>query len=154
MPRDEYQFGRGPTPEGPLHPIMLPPELADFLRDQDLTALFHASDTGTLVVVKVPSVDLVTLRGPVPIALVHELYDHPRSPVVRTRFGALAQQEQIAPLFYDELLRHRLSKRLRNRTAEQIPQLLTTANRLLAAIPANQRDFDHAKAEAMEVTSR
>ena len=179
MPHDEYRSGLGPKPDGPLHPIALPPELAEFLRDQDLTALFHASDIGTLVVVKVPSQDLTTLRGPIPIGLVHELYEHPRSPVIRTLltlvdrpqtplrletftnpgdpeqhadFAALGEQDEVPLLFYDELLHHRLSKRLRNATAGQIPEIVATADRLLTAIPANRRDFDRAKAEVMEGT--
>ncbi len=68
----------GPVEDGRVHPITLPAELAAFLESEELTALFHASDTGTLVVVKQPSHDLTTLRGPLPIGLVHELSDRPR----------------------------------------------------------------------------
>ena len=179
MAHDERRVGSGIPPDGPLHPIALPPELAEFLRDQDLTALFHASDIGTLVVVKAPAAELATLRGPIPIALIHELYDHPRSPVIRSlltfvdrpdaplqletftnpgdpdqhaHFAALAEQEEIPLLFYDERLRHRLSKRLRNATAGEIPAIVATADRLLTAIPPDRRDFDLAKTEIMEVT--
>jgi hypothetical protein len=179
MPQDEYRLQHGSAPDGPPHPIVLPPELAEFLRDQDLTALFHASDIGTLLVVKAPSPDLATLRGPIPIGLVHELYQHPRSPVIRTlltfvdrpeaplrletftnpgdpeqhaHFASLAEQEEIPLLFYDEQLRHRLSKRVRNATAPQIPEIVATADRLLGAIPPGERDFDRAKTEIMEAT--
>jgi hypothetical protein len=153
--------------------------LADFLRDQDLTALLHASDLGTLLVVKAPAQEIVSLRGTFPIALEHQLFDHPASPVIRTLFifhdrpdaplrletftnvgdpaqradfAALAEQEELAILLYDETLRHRLSKRVRNATVAQIPTVLTAADQLLAAIPVERFDFERAKADVMEVT--
>jgi hypothetical protein len=180
MSPNERYIGPRSRPGEPCHPIALPPELADFLKKQDLTALFHAADIGTLLIVKVPAQELATLRGPLPIGLVHELYRHPRSPVIRTlltfvdqpeaplcvetftnpgdpdqraSFAALADQAEIPLLFYDEALRHRLSKRVRNATADQIPAIVATADQLLAAIPPDRRDFDRAKADIMEATS-
>lgn len=180
MPPNERRSDSAAQPDGPLHPIALPPELADFLQDQDLAALFHAADVGTLLVVKAPSAELATLRGPIPIGLIHELYTHPRSPVIRSLltfvdqpeaplkletftnpgdpdqrdpFAALAEQDEIPLLFYDELLQHRLSKRVNNATAGEIPAIVATADRLLAAIPPDERDFDRAKADIMEVTT-
>lgn len=172
-----------PRPHGPDKPsalILLPPELADFLRDQDLVALFHAADRGTLLVLKATTPDLESLGGPVPIALEHQLWAHPSSPVVRSlltvydrpdaplaletftnpadpdqraTFAALADQQEIVLLGYDEHLRHRLSKRLGNRSAEWIPTIVAEADRLLAAIPEQARDFDAAKAAVLEVTA-
>jgi hypothetical protein len=180
MPRHERYTGSGSSPDEPLHPIALPPDLAEFLTDQELAGLFHASDAGTVLVVKAPSPELGTLRGVVPIALTHELYDHPRSPVIRSLltffdrpraplrletftnvadaeqhalFAALADQEDLLLLCYDELLHHRLSKRVPNATAGEIPRIVATANRLLAAVPPARRDFDQAKADVWEVTS-
>lgn len=177
MPNHELRFG--PPWEGPRHPVALPPELAEFLKNQDLTALFHGSDIGTLLIVKAPAAELQMLGGPIPIALIHELYAHPRSPVVRSLltfydvpdqplrletftnvadpeqrepFAALATQEQIPLLFYDEALCHRLSKRMTNTATEWIPAIVGEANRLLAAIPPDQRDFDAAKADVLEGT--
>jgi hypothetical protein len=178
MPYHEHR--PGPSESGPRYPILLPAGLTDSLRDLHLAALLHGSDSGTLVVVKAPSPEPSPLRTPVPIDPIHELDDHPRSSVVRNpltffdhpraplclktftnvippaqhaHFSALTNQEEIALLFYDELLRHRLSKRPRNSTAQQIPRLPTTAEHLRAAIPPDRRDFDRATAEVMGVRS-
>ncbi len=161
-------------------PILLPPELAQFLKDQDLAALFRASDRGTLLVVKAPTVELESLGGTYPIGLDHQLWAHPAGPVVRSlltfhdhpemplrletftnvaapdqhaHFAALAEQERINLLFYDELLRHRLTKQVRNAAVDHIPTILREAHQLLAAIPPDRRDFDVAKAAIMEATT-
>jgi len=71
-------------PERP-GPLVLPPDLAAFLRTQRYACLTHAADDGpTVFVAKAPSADLATLRGPIPIELRHELYHHPAAPVIRT----------------------------------------------------------------------
>jgi hypothetical protein len=179
MSSNERCVGPGPLSGEPRHPIALPPELADFLEDQALAALFHASDIGTLLVVKAPAREIPSLGGTFPIGVEHQLYDHPAAPVIRSlvsfhdrpdaplrletftnvadpdqraHFAALADQQELPILLYDESLRHRLSKRLRNATAAQIPEIVATADRLLAAIPPGARDFDRAKAEIMEAT--
>src|SRR5215213_1807985 len=117
----------------------LPPELAAFLKDQQYAALLHATDQGTVLVVKAPRRDIRSVQGPVPIELRHELYRHPAAPVVRmvTRihdqpnsslaletfvnvddsdqradYAALAQQDHLLLLFYDQRLRHSLTKRV------------------------------------------
>jgi hypothetical protein len=53
-------------------------------------------------------------------------------------FIALGQQPELAILLYDENLRHRLTKRLTNSTAEHIPTIVAEAERLLAVIPFGQ----------------
>jgi hypothetical protein len=167
----------------PIHPIALPPELAEFLgglHPTETVCLLHGSDAGSLYVVKTPAQAIARLRGTYPIGLEHQLFADPHSPVIRTlltlhddpatplktetftnvddpdqhaTFAALARQAEIPLLFYDERLAHRLSKRLRNAGAAQIPALVAEAERLLAAIPPGHRDFDQAKANVWEVTS-
>jgi hypothetical protein len=53
----------------------------------------------------------------------------------------------------DEGLRHTLTKRVGGVDPEAITEVLTNADRLLAAIPSGQRDFDRAKADVMARTS-
>ena len=60
---------------------LLPPELAAFLKDQHYAALLHATDLGTVLLIKSPTQDIESVRGRVPIGFNHELYDHPASPV-------------------------------------------------------------------------
>jgi hypothetical protein len=166
-------------PAEPAAAAPLPAELAALLRDQDLVALLHASDAGPLYVVKAREPELEALGGPIPIELAQQLFAHPASPVIRTLltfhdqpdsplrletfvnvadpdqrapFAALADHDQIPLLFYDERLRHRLSKRMTNTAAEFVPAIVAEADRLLAAIPEEHRDFDAAKAMVMEAT--
>jgi hypothetical protein len=164
----------------PRHPIALPADLARFLIDQPgYTCVFAGSDQGTMHIITVPSRDLPTVRGRFPIEVRHELHRHPASPVVRTiislydqpeqalrvetftnigapdqreQFASLAEQEDYLVLFYDEWLRHRLSKRVPNTNRDGVTAVLTHADALLAAIPAAQRDFDRAKQAVMERT--
>lgn len=161
-------------------PNSLPPELAAFLKDQHYAALLHAINLGTVLLVKTPIQDIESVRGRVPIGFNHELYDHPASPVIRilTRiydqpsrplaletfvnvgdtdqradYAALTQQDRLLLLFYDEQLRHRLTKTTQGTDRIAVAQVLTTADRLLAAIPERLRDFDAAKAAVMEQTA-
>jgi hypothetical protein len=169
-----------PSRFNPQRPNQLPSELASFLRDQQYAALLHATDLGTVLLVKAPGHEIASVRGPVPIGTRHELYDHPASPVIRmvTRiydqperplafetfvnagdpdqradYQALARQDELVMLFYDQSLSHALSKRLRLTDQPRLLQVLTTADRLLAAIPEDHRDFDTAKAEVMSQTN-
>jgi hypothetical protein len=165
---------------GPDHPSELPPELAEFLRDQPIAALLHSTENeGTVLVVKAPRQEIRSVQGRVPVELRHELYQHPAAPVIRivtriydqpdsslgletfinvedvdqrTDYSALAQQDHLLMLFYDERLRHQLTKRVGTPSREAITEVLTTAERLLSAIPADRRDFDHAKADVMAKT--
>src|SRR3954464_389113 len=68
----------------PDHPSELPPEMAEFLKDQPIAALLHGTENqGTVLIVKAPRQEIRSVRGPVPIELTHELYQHPTAPVVR-----------------------------------------------------------------------
>src|SRR5215207_5143788 len=164
----------------PDRPNQLPPELAAFLRQQQYAALLHATDLGTALIVKAPGSEIESARGPVPIGFNHELYAHPASPVIRmvTRiydqpdrslafetfvnvgdpdqrsdYEALSRQDELVMLFYDQAVDHALSKRARLTDPLRLLRVLTTADRLLAAIPEAQRDFDTAKAEVMKNTT-
>jgi hypothetical protein len=168
-----------PNSFNPERPNQLPPELAAFLRGQQYAALLHSTDLGTALIVKAPSHEIASARGRVPIGLNHELYDHPASPVIRlvTRiydqpesslafetfvnvgdpdqradYDALAHQDQLVLLFYDQAVNHALSKRVRLTDPPRLLGVLTTADRLLSAIPEDQRDFDAAKADVMGQT--
>lgn len=165
---------------GPDHQSELPPELAEFLKDQPIAALLHGTENqGTVLVVKAPRQEIRSVQGRVPIELRHELYRHPAAPVIRmvTRiydrpdsslgletfvnvenpvqradYAALAEQDHLLMLFYDERLRHQLTKRVGTPDPEAVTEVLTTADRLLTAIPADRRDFDRAKADVMART--
>lgn len=168
-------------PTEPLPAVALPPELAEFLRSHDgAVCVAHATSAGTAYILKTPAADLASLRGTIPVSLRHELYDHPTAPVLRTvltlwdrpeaplrletfcnvadpeqraDFAALADQDEVLLLFYDEALRHRLSKRVPTPNREDIPLLLGWAADRCAAIPAAAYDFDRAKAAVLRQTT-
>ena len=168
-----------PLPGSPEHPIPLLPELADFLKDQEVACLAQATDQGTVYVVKLPRVEIEKLRGAIPILVRHELYAHPAAPVIRTiirlydqpdsslaletftniadeqqqaDFQTLSQQNQFGLLFYDESLTHHLSKVVGHHNPEELVRLLSTAQSLLTVIPKDQFDFDLAKHDVVERT--
>src|SRR5215204_904132 len=168
-----------PNRFNPERPNQLPPELATFLRDQQYAALLHATNLGTALILKAPGHEIASTRGRVPIGFNHELYNHPASPVIRmvtriydrptsslafetyvnvgdpdqrTDYEALTRQDELVMLFYDQAVTHALSKRVRLTDQVGLLRALTTADRLLAAIPEDQRDFDTAKAAVMEQT--
>lgn len=154
--------------------------MAEFLKDQAIAALFHRTENdGTVLIVKAPRQEIRSVRGQVPVSLRHELYSHPTAPVVRvvTRihdqpdsslgletfinvedpdqrsdYAALAEQDHLLLLFYDERLAHQLTKRVGTPNPEAVTEVLTNADRLLSAIPPEQRDFDQAKADVMART--
>jgi hypothetical protein len=161
------------------HAVELPPELAEFLRGQRYAALLHATNQGTVLVAKVPRPDIDSVRGRVPIELRHELYAHPTSPVIRlvtriydqpdsslaletyvnvadevqrTDYTALGHSSTLLLLFYDDQVRHILTKRTGGIAPDVIDEVLRTADQLLAAIPVDRRDFDRAKADVMQRT--
>jgi len=170
----------GPNRFNPDRPNQLPPELIAFLRGHQYAALLHATNLGTALIVKAPGHEIASARGAVPIGFNHELYNHPASPVIRmvTRiydqpasslaletfvnvgdpdqradYETLAHQDERTMLFYDETPRHALSKRVRLSDRGHLLQVLTTADRLLTAIPEDRRDFDAAKADVMAQSS-
>jgi hypothetical protein len=162
-----------------LYPADLPPELAEFLKQHDYACVTQATDQGTAFVMKLPGADIQSVRGTVPIHLRGELYAHPAAPVIRlvftiydqpehplavetfiniedekqrTDFAALASQDALMLLFYDEGLTHQLTKVVPYQSREDIIQLLGTAERVLQTIPVEERNFDVAKAAVMEAT--
>lgn len=164
----------------PERPNQLPPELAGFLRQHQYAALLHATDLGTALILKAPGHEIARTQGRVPIGFTHELYNHPASPVIRmvttiydqlasslafenfvnvgdpdlrADYEALSRQDELVLLFYNQAVTHALSKRVRLADQVGLFRLLTTANRLLSAIPERQRDFDVAKAEVMNQTN-
>lgn len=137
------------------------------------------TDQGTVYVMKAPSRDIASIRGPVLVYMKHELYEHPAAPVIRTvvrihdrpdsalvfeafvnvgdpqqraDFAVLQGQRELHLLFYDENLRHRLTKRVRNAPSEMTELVLDQATSLLARVPRDQFDFDRAKADVMKQT--
>jgi hypothetical protein len=157
----------------------LPPELADFLKDKDYACVTQATDRGTTLVIKMPSADIQSVRGPVPILLRQELYDHPAAPVIRLVFtfydqpesplaletfinvgdeqqranaAALTTQEELPMLFYNEALQPRLSKVMAYGTQEEMAEILRSADHLLGSIPPEYYDFDMAKAAVIKAT--
>ena len=65
------------------HGVDVPPELAEFLWSQEYVALLHATNHGTVLVVKMPRHEIASVRGRVPIEVRQELYSHPAAPVIR-----------------------------------------------------------------------
>jgi len=157
-------------------PNALPPELAAFLKDHPYACVTQATDRGTVLVLKAPGHDIDSIRGQIPIHLRHELYQHPAAPVIRLLvtiydqpirpltfetfidvedpqqhddFAALALQSELAMLFYDEQLGHRLTKVVSLRDPANIRAILHVADQFLAATPAAQFDFNLAKVAVM-----
>ena len=168
-----------PNRFNPERPNQLPPDLVAFLQQHQYAALLHATDLGTALILKAPRSEIASVRGRVPIGINHELYNQPTSPVIRmvtriydqpasslafetyvnvgdpdqrTDYEALTRQDELVMLFYDQAVNHALSKRVRLIDQVGLLRALTTADRLLVAIPEDQRDFDTAKAAVMEQT--
>ena len=144
-----------------------------------MACLLHETDHGSAFVIKLPSREIADVRGRLPVHIRHELYDHPAAPVIRTvltlydrpdtplalesftnvtddsqraDFAALAPQEQLILLFYDQTLKHRLTKLVPYPAPREVEQVLTVAQALAAAIPEERRDFDRAKQDVLEWT--
>ncbi len=179
MAQSEREGNRYPTGPEPERPALLPPELADFLRGQDIACLFQATDQGTALIAKLPGAEIASIRGTVPIRVRHELYDHPAAPVIRTvvtihdrphnplaletysnvedpqqraDFAALADQDRLVLLCYDEQLAHRLSKVVPYRDDGTVAAIVAQGDQLLAAIPKDQFSFEAAKQAVLEAT--
>jgi hypothetical protein len=170
------QFGR----HRPLYPTALPPELAAFLRESEYACVSETTDQGTVLVIKVPTADLESLRGAVPILLQQALYSHTAAPVIQMvvhifdqpasplaletffnvaepaqheRYAALATQTTLPLLFYDDTLTHQLTKVVPYHQQEETAATLALAERLVCLIPPDEYNFDLAKA-AVTRTSR
>ena len=176
----EDPFRHRPQDPTPLYPAQLPPELAEFLKDQNYACLTHETNQGTVFVIKVPGAEIQSVQGTVPIRLRQELYDHPAAPVIRmvltiydqpqtplaletfiniadeqqrANFAALSQQEQLPLLFYNEALTHQLTKVVPYEDKAGTTQfVLQRADELLQGIPQDHFDFDAAKAAIMQAT--
>ena len=167
-------------PSEPVQPISLPPELAEFLaRQGPYAAVTQATDLGTAHVLKAPAQEIIRARGIVPIHIQHALYEHRAAPVIRTLltvydvpqqplrfevfcnvadpsqredFAALSDQENYLLLFYDERLRHGLSKLVPNSQDGSARQILAQAEAIRARIPPWRFDFNAAKRAILRST--
>lgn len=166
-------------PRQEREPNVLPKELADFLKDRPYACVTENTDKGTVLVIKAPYRDIQSARGNVPIRVKHELFDHPSAPVIRmtttiydqpqrplametfiniedpeqrSDYEGLAKQQTLHMFFYDETLKHRLTKGVNNAARDEIPYILTQADKLLSTIPKSRFDFDKAKKAVMERT--
>jgi hypothetical protein len=169
----ERSFGDRP------HATTIPPELAEFLRHQDYVCLTETTDRGTVLIIKVPTADIASVRGPVPILLRQDLYRHPAAPVIRllvtifdqparplaletfinvadlhqrANYAALTTQTELPLLFYDEALMHQLSKVVPFRQQQEVAAILSVAERSLGSIPQEEFNFDLAKAGVVQAT--
>ena len=163
----------------PERPNELPPELADFLRDQLYACLTHPTDRGTVLVMKAPRREIESIRGALPVQVRHELHQHPTAPVIRMEviiyddparplafesfinvedgqqrsdYAALAEQPELHMLFYDESLAHRLTKSVAHSVRGRVPEVLEKADELFHAIPVDEFSFEIAKAAVMRNT--
>jgi hypothetical protein len=163
----------------PVSPLQLPETLAAFLREREFACLIEATDQGAVFIMKAPAVEIDNVRGATPVWVRHQVFDHPASPVIRTvlrfydqperplafehftnagspaqreNFAALAQQDAIFLLFFDEAVEHRLTKVVPNTNKGAFAQALQSAETLLAQIPPGRRDFDAAKAHVLRET--
>ncbi len=136
-------------------PNVLPPDLANFLKDQAYACLTHPTDQGTVLVMKAPGYEIDSIRGRLPIQVRHELHQQPTAPVIRmvvtiydqparplafesfinvedpqqrSDYSALAEQPELHMLFYDETLSHRLTKSVTHSVRNQVPQVLQQAD--------------------------
>src|SRR5258708_1263526 len=89
----EHPSHQRPEHNDPDYPAVLPPELADFLKDQDYACIAQATDQGTAFVMKMPGGEIESVRGTVPILLRQELYVHPTAPVIRLVFTIYDQPQ-------------------------------------------------------------
>lgn len=162
-----------------LPPGILPVALAQFLDSQRLACVMEATNLGTGYVIKAPTLEIESVRGPVLIHIAHELHKRPAAPVLRTvislldkpnsslrletfsnlddedqraNLEALSGQKDVYLLFYDEALTHRLAKRVGLRYPQLLSRLLDEAAAHRATIADALFDFDRAKAEVMAQT--
>ncbi len=187
MPSPEHPTGSGGSFErserfssDPLHPSVLPAELAEHLKKHDYAALLLGTENlGTVVIAKLPGRDIASVAGPVPMHLSYQLFDHPAAPVIRmvthiydqprsplaletfiniaeedqrTDFATLGSQGELYFLFFDEAVTHRLSKHVQNAQQPEVTRILEAADMLRRRIPQSRYDFDRAKLAVMRTT--
>lgn len=78
----------------PQRQIPLLPELAEFLRRQEIACVMQPTTRGTAFVIKLAGREIASVAGRVPIHLRHELYSHPAAPVIRTVLTVYDQPER------------------------------------------------------------
>lgn len=166
--------------ERPLAAFELPEDLATFLTGEEYAMVTTASDQGTVFVVKASERDIAAMAGRVPMRVSHALHQHELAPVIRTvvkiyddlerplalesfinvgdeqqwaEYASLAEQDELHFLFYDQTLQHQLTKRTHNTAGRQMSNILNWADRIKAAIPDEQYNFDAAKAAVMATTT-
>jgi len=158
---------------------LIPPELSELLKSTDYACITQSTSIGTAMVIKIPRVEIDSVRGTIPIHIRHELYTHPLAPVIRmvltlhdqpdqplaletfiniaddqqrADFAALVSQEQLPLLFYDEAVSHQLSKVIALTNQEALAAILSHANDYLSKIPQEHFNFDMAKAAVIQST--
>lgn len=158
----------------PLPPVILPSEWMALLGGQPRgVGLLHATERGTVVLVR-ESVDAIyQFLRPVRMRLHHDIYVHHLAPVIRTSlqlstrgdhpvlthtftniansverasYAALEEQNGLFILLYDDELRHRLSKRLPLNPSdrETVRKIITQAEKHVAGISQDTFDFSQA----------
>lgn len=152
----------------PFHPSPLPLALMAFLKERPRAIFMHGTNIGTVFVVKLPGKEIRVMPNPVPIHLRQELYRHPNAPVIRLvatildrprnplaletyvniedeyqrrDYQALANQDQLHMLFYDEAGQHRLTKQITHPGKENVNHIIAAALALLGSISADQFRF-------------
>lgn len=177
-PRDSDAFLAHSLRESP--PVDLPAPLAEFLRSCAVASLLHPTDEhGTVIVSKLPRRLIEAVARPLPAYLRYLLYSCDTAPVIRTlvyfddhpmdplglecftnvadpdqrkEFAALTRQPHLPVFFFDEHLVHRLSVVLPNDQRAEAAFVLNTGVRLLAALRAEDIDFDRAKLTVLRRT--
>jgi len=180
MEEDDTEAPHTGHEEDILSTSILPPDLAEFLKDQTFACLTWPTDRGTVLLIKAPGHEIETLRGRLPIQVRHELFEHQTAPVIRlvvtfydqparplavesfinvedpqqrADFAALVDQQELDMLLYDETLTHRLTKRVGYTAGEQAKLVLERADSLFHAIPQDRFSFETAKAWVMANTT-
>lgn len=185
MPSSELPTGSGGSFErfssNPLHPTVLPAELAEQLKQHDYAALlFGTENLGTVVIAKLPSREIKSVAGPVPMHLSYQLFDHPAAPVIRmvthlydqprtplaletfiniaeedqrSDFAKLDSQDELYFLFFDETVTHRLSKHVQHAQQPEVTRILEAAELLRRNIPSSRYDFNRAKLAVLRTTT-
>ncbi len=177
MPKSEWTPSSGHDPserKSDATGLELPPDLAEFLRQQEPYAcLLVGTDQGSAFVAKLPGREIAAVRGRVPMHVQIRLYDHPAAPVIQlvthiydqpqqplalesfiniaeedqaTDFRALGEQERLHYHFYDEQLAHQLTKEILGGPLDEVEPIADAAEFLRGRIPAGRYDFDRAKA--------
>lgn len=159
--------------------LKLPPELAEALHGPEYACVTVGTEQGTVIVIKAPAIEIQQVRGAIPVELRHQLFEHPSAPVIRLAlrlfddpeaplametfinvrdpaqradYEALAQQERLDLLFFDEHLQARLRKQISHSNAAVVPRVLAAAEERARHIPEATYNFNQAKAAIQEVT--